>query len=128
MKTQTKTETQTKIQWTPKLNNESDWDGIELNDPETGITHASLDACTPEALALIAAAPDLLEALKWASERVAGRGSFDDYMKCQRAIAKAEGDETEARIQALEDEGLTRSDAQGVVMAEDMKANLPKGE
>jgi len=55
--------TQTKIQWTPKLNNESDWDGIELNDPETGITHASLDACTPEALALIAAAPLMLEAL-----------------------------------------------------------------
>ena len=43
--------------------------------------------------ALIAAAPELLEALKWASERVAGRGSFEDYMKCQRAIAKAEGKE-----------------------------------
>jgi len=46
--------------------------------------------------ALIAAAPELLEALKWASERVAGRGSFEDYMKCQRAIAKAEGMEAQA--------------------------------
>jgi len=62
MKTQT--QTQTKIQWTPKHNKESDWDGIELNDPETGITHASLDHCTPEAMALIAAAPAMLEALR----------------------------------------------------------------
>jgi len=30
--------------------------------------------------------------------------------------------ETEQRIQALEDEGLTRSDAQGAVMAEDLRA------
>ena len=59
-----KTQTQTKIQWKPKLNKESDWDGIELNDPETGITHASLDHCTPEAMALIAAAPAMLEALR----------------------------------------------------------------
>ena len=59
-----KTQTQTKIQWIPKHNKESDWDGIELNDPETGITHASLDHCTPEAMALIAAAPAMLEALR----------------------------------------------------------------
>ena len=62
----TNTQIQTKIQWTPKHNKESDWDGIELNDPETGITHASLDHCTPEAMALIAAAPALLEALEQA--------------------------------------------------------------
>mgnify|MGYP003147072020 CR=1 FL=1 len=51
------------IQWTPKLNKASDWDGIELNDPATGLTHASLDSCTPDALALIVAAPQMLEAL-----------------------------------------------------------------
>ena len=38
--------------------------------------------------------------------------------------AESEGDpEKAARIQALEDEGLTRSDAQGVVMAEDLRAD-----
>jgi hypothetical protein len=81
--------TQTQINW--NASEQNDWTGIELIDTETGETHATIDACTPEALALIAAAPELLESLRWASERVAGRGSFEDYMKCQRAIAKAEG-------------------------------------
>ena len=60
--------------------------------PGAPLPGASPDEARANA-ALIAAAPELLEALKWASERVAGRGSFEDYMKCQRAIAKAEGKE-----------------------------------
>ena len=89
----TKTETQTKIQWTPKLNNESDWDGIELNDPETGITHASLDACTPEAMALIGAAPLMLEALRDAANAHAHIDTCDlpQWLEdVENAIAAAE--------------------------------------
>ena len=54
--------TQTQINWNAIEQN--DWTGIELIDTETGETHATIDACTPEALALIAAAPGLFEALQ----------------------------------------------------------------
>ena len=94
MKTQT--ETQTKIQWTPKHNKESDWDGIELNDPETRITHASLDPCTPEAMALIAAAPLMLEALRevdraWAGDGITMAAAFESVWLAMKA---AEGKES----------------------------------
>ena len=59
-----KTQTQTQINW--YATEQNDWTGIELIDTETGKTHATIDGCTPEALALIAAAPELLEALKGA--------------------------------------------------------------
>lgn len=39
-------------------------------------------------------------------------------------ICKFHGEEYERRVQSLEDEGLTRSDAQGVVDAEDLKKDL----
>lgn len=43
-------------------------------------------------------------------------GSF-----CAQHLREVASGKTETRIQALEDEGLTRSDAQGVVLAEDTK-------
>ena len=95
------------IKWTTKLNRENDWNGIELNDPVTGQTHASLDACTPEALALIASAPEMLAALaeiqtltnrKCRVEKERHQGwepvAVDRLeqiaMKARKAIAKAE--------------------------------------
>jgi hypothetical protein len=53
--------THTQINW--NASEQNDWTGIELIDTETGETHATIDACTPEALALIAAAPELLDVL-----------------------------------------------------------------
>lgn len=54
--------TQTQINW--YAGDQNDWTGIELIDTETGETHATMDVCTPEALALITNAPGLFEALR----------------------------------------------------------------
>ena len=101
-------ETQTQITW--KASGQSDWTGIELIDSETGETHATIDGCTPEALALIVNAPELLEVLReiqtltnrkcrqererhhgW--EPVAVDRLEEIAMKARQAIAKAEGGE-----------------------------------
>ena len=42
-----------------------------------------------------------------------------------KMITKNAQEIEEARIQAYEDEGMTRSDAQGIVEAENMKAGRP---
>jgi hypothetical protein len=76
--------TQTQINW--KASPQNDWTGIELIDTETGETHATIDGCTPEALELIANAPELLAMLKelQANHAWVDRGKL---------IAKAEGGE-----------------------------------
>jgi len=83
--------TQTQINWNASPQN--DWTGIELIDTETGETHATIDGCTPEALALIVNAPELLEALRevdraWAGDGITMSAAFDSVWL---AIAKAEG-------------------------------------
>ena len=45
-------------------------------------------------------------------------------MADRQAQLSPEWQEYERRVQSLEDEGLTRSDAQGVVDAEDLKKDL----
>jgi len=52
------------INWTASA--QCDWEGLHLNDPATGLTHATITAATPEALALIKAAPELLHELRCA--------------------------------------------------------------
>ena len=92
--------TQTQINW--NASEQNDWTGIELIDTETGETHATIDGCTPEALALIAAAPELFEALRemlavslrvddiaWADAVGEGKG-IGPCDKARQAIAKVE--------------------------------------
>ena len=59
MKTKPKTEV---INWIASPRD--DWDGVELIDPVSGDVHAAISMATPEALALIEAAPKLLALLK----------------------------------------------------------------
>jgi hypothetical protein len=83
--------TQTQIKW--NATEQNDWTGIELIDTETGETHATIDGCTPEALALIANAPDLLEALRVAGNALDAYsgGESADLETIRQAIARAEG-------------------------------------
>lgn len=76
---------------------------------------------------LIAAAPELLaslQAMVWVAEYYVkpGTDGFELLKDAKRIIAKAEGQEStdEKRIRELENEGLTRSDAQAVFEAEQM--------
>lgn len=50
----------------------------------------------------------------------------DDDRAREREQEEADDLDWEARVQALENEGLTRSDAQAVVDAEDVKAGRPR--
>lgn len=83
------------------LKKQNDWNGIQIVDPDTNETHATIDGATPEALALIAAAPELLEALKEARALMSSlppdlaeietMSAEDSANKIEAAIAKAEG-------------------------------------
>ena len=80
----------TKINW--KVSTQNDWTGIELIDAETGETHATIDGCTPEALALIGSAPELLRELKYIVARpVTLRLEDRHFINSRKAIKKAEG-------------------------------------
>lgn len=106
MKTQTQTNWKASKGW--RSASQNDWTGIELIDTETGEIHATIDGCTPEALELIANAPELLAALReiqtltnrkcrqekerhhgW--EPIAVDRLEEIAMKTRQAIAKGEG-------------------------------------
>jgi hypothetical protein len=63
-----------------------DWNGVELIDSVTGDCHAIVSTATPEALALIGAAPKLLALLK--RHQHAGG---NDIRGTDEAIKQAEG-------------------------------------
>tara|TARA_R110002020_G_scaffold265840_1_gene480640 strand:+ start:3889 stop:4149 length:261 start_codon:yes stop_codon:yes gene_type:complete len=64
-----------------------DWDGVELIDPVSGDVHVTISTATPEALALIEAAPKLLALLKDSVERHPyGKGKHG-----KKVIKQAEG-------------------------------------
>lgn len=80
------------MNWTVK---QTEDEGIELIDPTDGKICAVIVGCTPEAQRLIAAAPELLEALKNAEQRIAALSpegyTAPELWEIRRAIAKAEG-------------------------------------
>lgn len=84
MKTKPKTKPEV-INWiaTPR----DDWDGVHLIDPVSGDVHVTISGATPEALALIEAAPKLLALLK---DSVA-RHPHGQVHGTREAIKQAEG-------------------------------------
>ena len=79
MKTKPKTEA---INWIASPRD--DWDGVELIDPVSGDVHVTISTATPEALALIEAAPKLLALLKKHRQSISSYAAGD-------AIKQAEG-------------------------------------
>lgn len=85
------------------LKKQNDWTGVELIDPNTNETHATIDSATPEALALIAAAPALLWVARFALADLEGvmpefepsgersHPGWETIQDLKSAIAKAEG-------------------------------------
>ena len=73
------------IQWiaTPR----DDWDGVHLIDPVSGDVHVTISGATPEALALIKAAPKLLALVKLHSKFI---GSERAIVGTDAAIKQAE--------------------------------------